>query len=182
MLYLGEDKINDLLFSRGMTLSGLARDCGVSRQSLYDMFSKKPVFNSTFVKILNHLGVDYDQITESRDNALLRTMPMRVQKAVMCLIQFCDAHNAGLILFGSRARGKGGIGPDWDFGVYSQKPFDQRSFSVLKQKLMDEVFPNRIDIVNLNAAPGWFLESVAGDHIQVHGKYLLAQFVERKAA
>lgn len=100
----------------------------------------------------------------------------------MRLIQFCDAHNAGLILFGSRARGKGGVNPDWDFGVYSSKLFDQRAFSVLKQKLMDEVFPNRIDIVNLNVAPSWFLESIANDYIQIHGKHLFTQFVERKAA
>lgn len=182
MLYLDEEKLNAILGARGMTLSQLAQRCGISRQSVYDMFSKKPVFNSTFVKILNHLGVNHDQLSESRDNVLLRTMPMRVQKAVMRLIQFCDAHNAGLILFGSRARGKSGISPDWDFGVYSSKLFDQRAFSVLKQKLMDEVFPNRIDIVNLNVAPHWFLESIVSGHIQIHGKHPFAQFVERKAA
>lgn len=182
MLYLDEEKLNAVLLARGMTISQLAQQCGISRQSVYDMLSKKPVFNSTFVKILSQLGVGHDQITQSRDNALLRTMPMRVQKAVMSLIQFCDAHNAGLILFGSRARGKSGISPDWDFGVYSQKLFDQRTFSVLKQKLMDEAFPNRIDIVNLNVAPSWFLESIVGDHIQIHGKYPFTQFVERKAA
>lgn len=182
MLYLGEDKLNAWLSSRGMTLSQLARDCGVSRQSIYDMFGKKPVFNSTFVKILSHLGVDYDQLTETHDDVLLRTMPVRIQKAVIRLIQFCDSHLAGLILFGSRVRGKGGIGPDWDFGVYSQRPVDPRALSVLKQKLMDEVFPNRIDIVNLNVAPSWFLESIAEDYIQVHGKHPFRQFVERKAA
>lgn len=182
MLYLDEEKLNAVLMARGMTISQLAHQCGISRQSVYDMFSKKPVFNSTFVKILNHLGINYDQVTESRDNTLLRTMPMRIQKAVMSLIQFCDAHNAGLVLFGSRARGKSGVIPDWDFGVYSSKLFDQRAFSVLKQKLMDEVFPNRIDIVNLNVAPSWFLESIVSDYIQIHGKHPFAQFVERKAA
>lgn len=182
MLYLDEEKLNAVLVARGMSISQLAQQCGISRQSVYDMFSKKPVFNSTFVKILNHLGIHHDQLTESRDNALLRTMPMRIQKAVMSLIQFCDAHNAGLILFGSRARGKGGVSPDWDFGVYSIKPFDQRSFSILKQKLLDEVFPNRIDVVNLNVAPLWFLESIVTDHIQIHGKHSFAHFTERKAA
>jgi transcriptional regulator with XRE-family HTH domain len=126
MLCLGEDKLNTLLASRGMTLSGLARDCGVSRQSIYDMLGKKSVFNSTFVKILSHLGVDYEQLTETHDVALLRTMPVRIQKAVMRLISFCEAHQAGLLLFGSRARGKTGIGADWDFGVYSLKPFGLR--------------------------------------------------------
>lgn len=180
MLYLSEDKVNALLSNRGMTLSQLARDCGVSRQSIYDMFGKKSVFNSSFVKILDHLGVGHEQLTETQDSALLRTMPMRIQKAVMRLITFCESHQAGLILFGSRARGKGGVGPDWDFGVYSFKSFDPRAFSVLKQKLMDEVFPNRIDIVNLNVAPSWFLESIVGDYIQVHGKHPFAQFVARK--
>lgn len=182
MLYLDEDKLNAALATRGLTLSQLAKDCGISRQSIYDMLSKKPVFNSTFVKILNHLGVDFDQLTESHDVAVLRTMPMRVQKAVMKLISFCDSHHAGLILFGSRARGKGGASPDWDFGIYSARPFDQREFSVLKQRLLDEVFPNRIDVVNLNVAPAWFLESIVSDYIQIHGKQPFSQFSERRAA
>jgi AcrR family transcriptional regulator len=182
MLYLDEDMLNRLLAGRRMTLSRLAKECGISRQSVYDMLGNKPVFNSSFVRILEYLGVDYDQITQSRHNAVLHNMPVRIQKAVMALIQFCDAHQAGLVLFGSRARGKGGVQADWDFGIYAVRYLDPRAFSMLKLKLMDDAFPNRIDVVNLNVAPPWFLESIADDHIQIHGRLPFLQFAERKAA
>jgi hypothetical protein len=182
MLYLDEDKLSHLLVGRGLTFSQLAKQCGISRQSIYDMLGKKPVFNSSFVKILEQLGVSYDQVTQSRDDAILHAMPIRIQKAVMALIQFCDVHRAGLILFGSRARGKSGVQADWDFGIYAMKPFEPRSLSTLKLKLMDDVFPNRIDIVNLNNAPHWFLESIVDDHIQICGQQTFSQFAERQAA
>ena len=166
-------KLMKILNSREITIASLARDCGISRQSLYAMFRGDSIYNVPFAKILNFLNLEPSQITEahsSRQDAL-KSAPLKIQKTALRLREFCQDHGASLLLVGSQALGKGTMASDWDFAVYFWGNVFDRSLRLLKQRLEEEVFPYRVDIVNLNRAPEWFVQSVAEGAKLLEGKW-----------
>ena len=124
MLFLNKEALNSLLDQKGLSLSALARQSGISRQSLYNMFDDDTVFNVPFERILKALNVNYQTITYEKTLAekLLEDAPSPIQKVLFSLIDFCQQHKASLALFGSRARGKKGVRVDWDFGIHFSPP------------------------------------------------------------
>ena len=184
MLYLSKKGLQEALSKRGIRLSQLAKECGVSRQSLYSMFSKRPVFNTSFTKILHFLGGDYRDLTYERSerSEIMKDAPSRVQRVVLELVRFCEANEAALILFGSRSAGKKGVKADWDFGIFFEGKVKDQSLPHLKQQLADKAFPYRIDIVCLNQAPDWFLTSIQDNALLLHGSTSLKKIFGELAA
>ena len=184
MLYLNSEKLEQILREKKLSLSSLAKGAGVSRQSLYSMFSKNSVFNSTFCKILGYLKVDYQVLTYEMtpSHQIMSKAPTPIKKISLQLIEFCKRYHANLILFGSRAEGKTGVQVDWDFGIFFLKSVHDREFKLLKVRLTDAAFPYRIDIVNLNEAPAWFLESLQNRSLILHGKEFLGGLLRGRAA
>ncbi len=131
------------------------------------MFDKSSVFSSSFEKILAQLDIDYKTITEDRDSIriILSSFPDKIKKIVIELVKFTNDNSADLILFGSRAAGKTGVRHDWDFAVNFHKTVQDKKLRLLKQKLQDQSFPYRVDLVNLNIAPTWFKDSIDEDKI-----------------
>lgn len=165
MLYLAKTKFEALLKSRGLNIAKLAKQCGVSRQSIYNMLGGETVFNTTFDKMLSFLTVSYKDLTEEMDEAtvILRSFPDKIKKIALSLENFCAKNSADLILFGSRAAGKKGVRHDFDFAVYFHKKTNDEGLKKIKRSLTDKAFPYRVDIVDLNSAPEWFTSSIKDD-------------------
>lgn len=165
-------KFEALLKSRRLGLSSFAASCGISRQSLYNMFEGRSIFSTTFEKVLSTLDVDFDQIT-SRAPAIgdiFARAPASIQKTAAVIHEFAANNKADLFLIGSRAKGKEGVRADWDFGIFFPSPRGRKNFVRLKTRVEDISFPHRVDIADLNEAPEWFLSSVSKDAIRMAGK------------
>lgn len=169
MLVLDKNKLENSLRGRGKSLSKFASDCGISRQSLYNMFAGKSIFSTSFEKILNELGVSFDEVVAqtSRFDSIMLEAPYKIKKIALKLEEYARTNGADLFLIGSRVRGKKGIRSDWDFAVYFRHGKKPKGFSLFKQDQLDMAFPYRIDIVCLNDAPTWFLNSIADSNIRV---------------
>ena len=70
-----------------------------------------------------------------------------------------------LILFGSRARGDGGPGADWDFGYQADAPVDAPGLLAV---LVGALGTDRIDLVDLRRAGGLLRFRAARDGLLVH--------------
>lgn len=171
MIAIDRQRFEAMLKRRGMSISVFADRCGISRQSLYNMFQGKSIFSTTFEKVLKALGVDFEEIVARprKLEGILERAPAAVQKAVLSLEEFATEKNADLFLIGSRARGKRGVRADWDFGIFFPSSFERREFVKLKQRVEDTSFPHRVDVVNLGEAPEWFLSSASKDAVRVSG-------------
>ncbi|MBI2092916.1 MAG: nucleotidyltransferase domain-containing protein [Deltaproteobacteria bacterium] len=165
MLYLDKAKLNVFLKSNGLNIARLAKRCGVSRQSIYNMLGGETVFNTIFERIVTYLNIHYSMITEEMKHAdfITESFPDKIKLAALKLSAFAEKNSADLILFGSRAAGKKGIRHDFDFAINFHKKANDKGLKLLRQSIMDGVFPYRIDVVNLNSAPEWFKASIKGD-------------------
>lgn len=172
MLSLDRNKLNKHLKEKGMSLSQFAKKCGISRQSLYNMFRGKSVLSAPMEKLLFFLGVDLEDVSAKwvRIENLFQDAPAQIKKVFRMLEDYAKKHGASLFLIGSRARGKKGIRADWDFAFYFPSDARPADFAVVKFKAEDIAFPYRIDVVNLNDAPEWFLESAEKNAILLSGK------------
>ena len=173
MRFLSRAHLNPLLTRRGLNLSRLARKSGVSRQSLYQMLAGASIYNVPFQKLIRFLRISPDQITDehSASTLSLEQSPAKIRKAALRLLDYCKKKRASLILFGSRARETHGKGSDWDFAVYFHGKVHDHELRRLKQQLQEQTFPYRIDIVNLNQAPHWFLRGVREDGLVLEGSW-----------
>ena len=184
MLKLDRKKLESSLSLRGENLSQLARSCGMSRQSLYEMFEGKSIFSTPFEKLLGELMIPFGRITVDDENILapLHDAPLQVRRVVLSLQRYAVQHNADLFLFGSRARGKKGIRADWDFALFFPSGRQPKSFASLKINAEETAFPYRVDVLCLNDAPAWFLNSVSSDALRLHGVTDPEIIFQRRAA
>ncbi len=171
MLYLDKLKLESILKTRGVSVNKLSDYCGISRQSIYNMFEDSSVFNSTFEKIRQFLNVDYRVLTSDRTLAFeaMKRAPDRIKVISYQLFEFAKKYKADLLLFSSNDIGKFGPKPDWNFAVYFPRAPKEKELGILRQKLFDSAFPYRIDIVNLNAAPLWYKLMIQEQYVRLHG-------------
>lgn len=168
---LDRTKLQGLLSSRGFSLNAFAKQCGISRQSIYNMMEGKSVFSKPFEKIMAELNVELEDLMRERPSieAILESAPRAVQRAALQIQEYVRQQKADLFLIGSRARGKKGIRSDWDFAIFYPDEAVHPELALLKQRCADAAFPHRIGIVNITTAPQWFLRSVAGDALRLEG-------------
>lgn len=171
MLSLNESKLKSILNKKQRTLSQACNDCGISRQSLYAMLKGASVFNTPFTKLITHLNIDPAEITQttSQGENVLGSAPLKIQKIVLRLKDFCEKYSASLILFGSQAAGTSRASSDWDFGIYFNKKDVTSQLRRLKSQLQEDSFPYRLDVVVLNQAPSWFWASIQDESLLLFG-------------
>ena len=185
MLIIERQRLEKILNSKGLNLSDLAKECGISRKSLYDMFEGDTIFTTPFKKVLSFLNIEFEEVTKNETSLspILKEAPANIIKILLQLQTFAKEKNASLFLFGSRARGKKGIRADWDFAIYFMDKKRVKNFASFKEKLTDKAFPYSIDIVVLNDAPDWFIDSISNEAILIEGKTSMKEIsIERSAA
>lgn len=168
---LDRAKLHGLLSSRGLSLNAFAKQCGISRQSVYNMMEGKSVFSKPFEKIMAELNVEFEDLMRARPSVenILASAPRTVQRAALQIQEYVRQRKADLFLIGSRARGKRGIRSDWDFAIFYPDGKEHSELVPLKQRCADAAFPHRIGIVNITTAPQWFLKSIVGDALRLEG-------------
>lgn len=178
------EKLESILAERGLSISKFAKECGISRQSLYSMYRGRSIFSAPFEKILTKLSVDIEDILIRDEDVskILSDAPDQILKTALRLQLYAEKHLGDIFLFGSRARGRRGIRADWDFAIFFEKGSAPKGFSAMKLDLQEKAFPYRIDLVCLNNAPVWFLRSIADYSIRISGKTRRDRVFKRKVS
>lgn len=171
MLFLDKFKLETFLRSKGISINKLADSCGISRQSIYNMYESLPVFNTTFEKIRQYLNVDFRAITSDSTLAheIMKKAPDKIKISAYVLNQFSENNNADLLLFNSGSNDKFGKRFDWNFAVYFCKKDNEKKLYSLRQEIIDKCAPYNIEIVNLNRAPLWFKLIIKNNYIRLYG-------------
>ncbi|HEX2960014.1 MAG TPA: nucleotidyltransferase domain-containing protein [Chitinispirillaceae bacterium] len=99
------------------------------------------------------------------DGKTIETTP-RVEKVISFIFSRIEP-SAHVYLIGSRARGNHTAKSDWDFAINAGVPLQWNFFASLRQDAADIAFPDKIDIIDLNRAPVWFLKSVSNDLVEI---------------
>lgn len=171
MLYMDKGKLETILGLRGISLNLLAEKCGISRQSIYNMFEDIPVFNTTFEKIRKYLNIDYRVITSDSTLAqeIIKSAPDRIKIASYVLVNAAEELEADLLSFNSHGINKFGPRIDWNFAIYFRKKDMHERLSKLRQDLSEKVSPYSIEIINLNRAPLWLKLVIKSCYIRFYG-------------
>lgn len=181
MIYLDRNKLEKIIAERGENLSDFAKECGISRQSLYNMFEGKSVISTPLEKIFNKLNANWDEIIAIKKEDYFKNAPQQVKLAFAEAVEFVRSKHADLFLIGSRARGKGSKFSDWDLAIHFPKKFNRSEFINLKEMTKEHSFPYYVDIVLLNDAPEWFIASIEKDAIRIEGNGDLTKILKRCA-
>lgn len=171
MVKLNRKKLLSIIGEKGLSIGEFAKQSGISRQSIYNMFQGRSVFSVAFEKLLANLNVEFDEllVKPNQIEAILADAPENIRKALLNLQKFAIETDADLFLIGSRARGRSGSKSDWDFAIYFPDEKRPKNFSMLKQNVIERAFPYRMEIVVLNSAPSWFLKSAKDNAIKIFG-------------
>lgn len=157
--YLNVSKFKRLVELRGFrSLNDFAEKTGIHRNTLRGYLARETsVFTSIFDRICDTLEIDQlDLIT-----SLVGSETSRV-RALLLSVGNLYAETA-FLLIGSRAKGKETLYSDWDIGVTNGPvKLSTRDYLAMKAFIADaaEDFPAKIDVVNLDAAPEWFLKGI----------------------
>lgn len=171
MLYLDKKRLDDVLVQKNTTLNGLANACGISRQSIYQMFEERSVFNTSFEKMLKFLNCSHEDLTRDTDSLdeFIRIVPPYIRGIISELHAFSEKNETDLYILFPNGKGRFGFSKDWTFGLYFTKKDRERKMSTTRQEILNRAAPYRIEIVNLSRAPTWYLTSAKDGHIKVFG-------------
>lgn len=171
MLFLDKFRLETILKSRGLSLNKLSDSCGISRQTIYNMFEEFPVFNTTFEKIREFLNVDYRAITVDSTVAheIIKKAPDRIKIAAYVLTNFAQETKSDLLLFSSEGKTKFGKNFDWNFAIKYKNKEVEKKIPEIRQDLIERVAPYHIEIIDLNKAQFWFKLIVKNNYIRLYG-------------
>jgi len=171
MLFLDKFRLESILSARGISINKLAESCGISRQSIYNMYNDTPVFNTTFEKIRQFLNVDYRALARDSTVAqeIMKQAPDRIKIAAYLLTNFVEERRGDLLFFSSEGRGKYGQKFDWNFGIYLKKEAPEESIAKIRQDLIERVSPYTLEIINLNRAPLWLKLIIKSNYVRLFG-------------
>ena len=165
--YIDRAKFNKALTDNGFrTALEFASRAGIHRNSIGQYLShEQGVFTDLFVRICENLKISdplalisfqadrTGTLNEARLTAVLESLAKRES-------------DLSFVLIGSRASGKAHENSDWDVGVTAgSKGLSSDLYLKLKSQLDDltDDFAQSCDLVNLDAAPPWFLRELDCD-------------------
>ncbi len=162
--YLNTDRIKGEIARRGYTsLSRFLRDAGLHRNTLrYYEQKQKTVFSSAVERIAKFLELDPMRLCLKEDRANSKS----ADKAMLLKVLRGFRRKYPTIAFsliGSRARGRARRNSDWDVAFSGGiTPLKVEEYLALKDQFETAVddLPTKVDLVNLDMAPQWFLDDL----------------------
>jgi len=139
----------------------------IHKNTLNYYLSGQDVFSKKIYEIAAALDVNPTDLIEPIE----RDRPV-VDEIDGIIKELSQRSGVAVILLGSRARGKPEKYSDWDLGITGgEKPFGGREFLSLRGRVAElaENLPRKVDLVNLDAAPLWFLQSIDYEPIFLGG-------------
>ena len=152
-------KIKALMEKSGIgSISQLAEMSGIHRNTIRSYLNgTNSPYSSSFVSISKCLNSTPDELVERQSTNPIGQLLELIHPVIV------SNPNLAFILIGSRARGNSRRYSDIDIGLSSgTTPLDYKKFLSIKSEIEDLVddFAWLVDIVNLDEAPRWFLESI----------------------
>ena len=162
---LDREKLHKHMKLKGFSsLREFAQSASIHRNTLQPYLKgEASVFRTSFIEIASALGVDPISLVNSAVSEESKGADAIELKRYLTKLSEGDRHVA-FVLFGSRAEGRARRFSDWDIGVTrGSNPLSSSEFLAMKSQLEDLVddFPYVVDLVNLDAAPRWFLEEMS---------------------
>ena len=166
MYCVSEKKLKSAYISNGYSsIRHFASSTGIHRNAVHAFLRGKEIFSKPFLKMTKALGCDPLSIIAHRDsfeNGI--SIPSEIMGIAQGVADFQKSLCA--FLFGSRAeKGDHSRFADWDVGVASAfSGLTSREHLRLRNKVeeMAENLPWKIDLINFDNAPAWFLKEMRG--------------------
>jgi len=117
MLYVDKKRLEDVLSKKNISLNALANTCGVSRQSIYQMFEERSVFNTSFEKILKFLNCSHEDLVRKAGGIeeYVKSLPPFIRSTISELHAFAEKQDANLYVLFPSGKGRFGFLRDWTF-------------------------------------------------------------------
>jgi predicted nucleotidyltransferase len=156
---LRKDYFLDLLKKNNYSsCTDFCRKNSIHKNTLYYYLSGRDVFAKKLYELARALDVDPLKLIEPVDKRVLDSAEIKPIVEQLCLTK-----KIAVCLMGSRAKGTHKQYSDWDIGITGgAEPLTGREFIRLRGQAMElaDDLPRSIDLINLDAAPHWFLESI----------------------
>lgn len=174
-IYNVKYRLNRAVFERLLKMKGyknhtdFCRKTGLHKNTLQYYLSGKDVFSNRLYDIATALDVDLKDLITRSD------VDIENVYEIEHIINTLSAYGLAVVLLGSRAEGKSKKFSDWDIGITKGKErLSGRDFIRLRSIVQDlaEDLPRKVDLVNLDAAPVWFLISIDYDLVFLGGDKL----------
>jgi predicted nucleotidyltransferase len=152
-------------------ISRFARETGLHRNSLGAYLTGKSVFSSAFQRMARALDLDPLSmiVPASETTAAVKGLD-EIRPIVAALLR--RSPGAAIVLLGSRAKGRARPYSDWDLGITrSPVPVGGEEYLGLRRvarDLGDDLVRN-VDVINLDEAPGWFLQGLLDPPVFLDG-------------
>lgn len=141
------------------------------RNTVRAFLAGEEVFRSAFSKIASSLGLDPVEMIVPHTNLPQKIRHLQELAPVVGSLLKAEPFMA-VVLLGSRAKGSPHEYSDWDLGVL-RYPVPLSGIDYLKLKGIveekSEDIVRRVDLINLNQAPPWFLEGLSNRPIFLGG-------------
>ncbi len=169
--------LNIKLFKKSLLEAGFkglldfSKKTKIHRNTLQGFLSGKDVFLSSFSALAHHLAKDPLDliIPQSKISSKIKDLA-ELQEVVARLLH--HDKKIVIVLLGSRAKKKAKEYSDWDLGVF-RYPQEISGREYLKMKnITEEASENlvrKVDLINLNQAPAWFLKSLGEEVVFLEG-------------
>lgn len=173
MRYILNKNSFKMAMSRGgfESILDFSRRTSIHRNTILGYLSGKGVFMSSFNQIADELRVDPLDLITALSDPKAEIQDIKEIAPIIAAIIKRDADIA-VVLIGSRVGDDAKKFSDWDIGLArGQRPLTGIEYLSLKG-LADELSEDivrTVDIVNLDAAPLWFLESIDYDPVFLDG-------------
>lgn len=160
---IDQRKLTRLALARGYpNLTAFAKKVGIHRNSLGEYLGGKGVFTSVVTKLAEGLDCSPLDFVQRR---VLQVNIDQASKVLQGALERVVREDEDLcfLLIGSRARGTARELSDWDVGVTAgPRGLTAEAYLRLKGQIEDQVdnLPVGVDVVNLDAAPEWFLAGI----------------------
>lgn len=153
------------------SLLEFARHTGIHRNTLNEYLAGREVFQNAFARVAAELGCDPLDIACKAMDAEAAIKDLAEIRSIVDHLIAVDPKIA-VVLLGSRAKGKSRAFSDWDIGITrSPDPIDGDLYLKLRGEVEDlaDDLPRGVDLINLDAAPVWFLKGLDCDPIFIDG-------------
>lgn len=165
---IAQKRIFELGFS---SLGDFASKARIHRNTLQNLVRGQSVFSRAFESVSKALQMDpLDLLSPQSDFRSQVKEIDEIRPIVAVLVR--EQPGLAVVLIGSRASRRARRYSDWDLGVVRYPaPLSGLEYLGLKNRVEDlsENLVRRVDLVNLNQAPSWFLEGLADGMIFLDG-------------
>lgn len=169
--------LNNKVFKRQLIEKGytslleFSRATHIHRNTIKNYLSGRDVFSSAFFDIAKHLEMSPLELIMPISDSDLRIANIDELKPVIAKIVSKD-EDVAVLLMGSRAKGNLKKYSDWDIGITrTPNPITSKEYLRLKQLVLDAAddLPRNVDLINLDAAPFWFISKINYDPLFLDG-------------